>query len=216
MTPFVEKSAPVVCILPYLCHIFSPCSIQLSDMLLWLPFILIIAFLIFSYNELVRRANQVKEAFSLVDVYLKQRFDLIPNLVEVVRQYQNHERGVLESLTALRTRAEAPSLSVQDKVGLYNEMQNAVRQFFVSVENYPVLQTSAAFQQLQKTWENVEENIAAARRTYNAAATRNNTLQQQFPMNLLNSLFAFPTAALLETPETERTNISARNLFERP
>jgi LemA protein len=184
-------------------------------MYLWLLLIVVVAFLIFSYNDLVRKSNQVKEAFSLVDVYLKQRFDLLPNLVEVVRQYQGHERGVLESLTALRSRAENPALTATDRIGLNNELQSAVRQLFVSVENYPVLQTSPAFLQLQKTWENVEENIAAARRTYNAAATRNNTAQQQFPMNLLNALFGFPAATLLETPDSERANISAKDLFSK-
>jgi LemA protein len=182
-------------------------------MFIWIIPVLIIAFLIFIYNDLVRQTNQVKEAFSLIDVYLKQRFDLIPNLVEVVKQHMGHERGVLESLTALRTRAESPSLSSEAKVGLYNELQNTMRQLSVSVENYPTLQSSALFQQLQQSWESVEENIAAARRTYNAAATRNNTFQQQFPTNLINALFGFQSAHLLETPAEERENVSAKNLF---
>jgi len=182
-------------------------------MYIWIIPVLIIAFLIFTYNDLVRKANQVKEAFSLIDVYLKQRFDLIPNLVEVVKQYMGHERGVLESLTALRTRAESPALSSEAKVGLYNELQSTMRQLAVSVENYPTLQSSTLFQQLQQSWESVEENIAAARRTYNAAATLNNTFQQQFPTNLVNALFGFPAASLLETPEEERANVSAKKLF---
>ncbi len=182
-------------------------------MYIWIVLALIVAFLIFTYNDLVRKANQVKEAFSLIDVYLKQRFDLIPNLVEVVKQHMGHERGVLERLTILRTRTESSSLSSEDKVGLYNELQHTMRQLSVNVENYPSLQSSGLFQQLQQSWEAVEENIAAARRTYNAAATRNNTFQQQFPTNLVNALFGFPAASLLETPEEERANVSAKNLF---
>ena len=173
----------------------------------------IAALLIVVYNELVRKSNQVKEAFSLIDVYLKQRFDLIPNLVEVVKQHMGHEKGVLESLTALRTRAESPTLTAESKVGLYNELQNTTRQLFVSVENYPMLQSSALFQQLQQTWTGTEENIAAARRTYNAAVTRNNTYMQQFPINLINAALGFRPTTLLETPETERANVNAKNLF---
>jgi LemA protein len=171
------------------------------------------ALLIVIFNELVRKSNQVKEAFSLIDVYLKQRFDLIPNLVEVVKQHMGHEKGVLESLTALRTRAESPAINTETKVGLYNELQNTARQLFVSVENYPLLQSSALFQELQQTWTGTEENIAAARRTYNAAVTRNNTYQQQFPINLINAILGFQSTTLLETPETERANVNAKNLF---
>jgi LemA protein len=119
----------------------------------------------------------------------------------------------LESLTALRSRAESPTLNTETKVGLYNELQNMARQLFVSVENYPVLQSSALFQKLQQTWTDTEENIAAARRTYNAAATRNNTYMQQFPINVINAILGFQSSTLLETPENERANVNAKNLF---
>lgn len=174
----------------------------------------IAALLIIIYNELVRKSNQVKETFSLIDVYLKQRFDLLPNLVEIVKQHMGHERAVMENLTALRTRAAAPSMNPEAKIELYNELQQAARQLFVSVENYPVLQSSALFQQLQNTWSGTEENIAAARRTYNAAVTRFNTYQQQFPVNIINAILGFQPATLLETPEAERTNPNAKNLFQ--
>lgn len=182
-------------------------------MILFLVFGLLAATLIFTYNDLVRKSNQVKESFSLIDVYLKQRFDLLPNLVEVVKQHMGHERSVLESLTALRSRVETPGLSNENKVGLYNELQNTVGRLFVSVENYPTLQSSALFSQLQKTWSDLEENLAAARRTYNAAATRFNTAQQVFPVNLLNAMLGFQAASLLETPQQERANPSAKDLF---
>ena len=182
-------------------------------MILFITAGFIIAALIFTYNELVRKSNQAKEAFALIDVYLKQRFDLIPNLIEVVKQHMSHERSVLENLTALRTRAAAPSLNNEEKVGLYNELQGTARQLFVAVENYPALQSNTLFVQLQQTWQGTEENIAAARRTYNAAATRNNTYQQEFPTNIINSILGFQSVALLETPESERANIDAKKLF---
>lgn len=179
----------------------------------YILFALIAAGFIFTYNDLIRKSNQVKEAFSLIDVYLKQRFDLIPNLVEVVKQHMGHERSVLDSLTALRTRAEAPGISNENKIGLYNELQNTVGRLFVSVENYPTLQSNGLFVQLQETWAGVEENLAASRRTYNAAATRFNTSQQVFPVNMVNALLGFQTAPLLETPQHERQNPSAKDLF---
>jgi len=183
-------------------------------MLFWIIFAVLLAGIIFTYNDLVRKSNQVKETFSLMDVYLKQRWDLIPNLVETAKQYMGHERSVLENLTALRSRVNAPGLNNEAKIGLSNEMQQTVHQLFLSAESYPVLQSNTLFSQLQQTWTGVEENIAAARRTYNAAVTRFNTFQQQFPVNLLNALLGFVPAPLLETPPQERGNISAQELFQ--
>lgn len=182
-------------------------------MLFWILLAVLLAGIVFTYNDLVRKSNQVKESFALVDVYLKQRWDLIPNLVETAKQYMGHERSVLENLTALRSRAETPGLSNEAKVGLSNEMQHAVHQLFVSAESYPTLQSNTLFAQLQHTWTGVEENIAAARRTYNAAVTRFNTFQQQFPVNILKNMLGFSPAALLETSPEERGNVSARQLF---
>jgi LemA protein len=182
-------------------------------MLFGIILVVILAGIVFIYNDLVRKSNQVKEAFSLVDVYLKQRWDLIPNLVETAKQFMGHERSLLENLTALRSRIETPGLSHEAKIGLSNEMQQAVHQLFVSAESYPVLQSNTLFSQLQQTWTGVEENIAAARRTYNAAVTRYNTFQQQFPTNVVNALLGFVPAPLLETPAQERGNISAKELF---
>src|SRR5688572_7451014 len=122
------------------------------------------------YNNLVRRRNVVDQAFSTIDVQLTQRYDLIPKLVETVKQYMGHERSLLEDITRLRSQAVAATTPA-DRIAADNQLTRAMGQLNVTMENYPQLKASDTFVQLQRSLNEVEEQLAAARRSYNAAVT---------------------------------------------
>lgn len=132
-------------------------------------FVFIIGIVI--YNSLIGKRNQVTNAFSAIDVMLKKRFDLIPNLVEIVKQYTNYEQSTLTKIVELRARATSGNLTDGEKASLDTELSSAVKGLMITVENYPDLKANTNFLNLQSTWTESEEQIAAARRTYNASVT---------------------------------------------
>jgi LemA protein len=178
-----------------------------------LAFILLI--FVVMYNNLVRSRNAIENAFGTIDVMLKKRYDLLPNLVEVVKTYMKHEQSTLTELTALRAKAISPSLSSDEKVNLENQISGLVKNILVSVENYPDLKASEQFTLLQRSWNETEEQISAARRSFNAAVTSYNNAVEQFPSNILAGMFNFKRKEVFVIPEAERQNISAKDLFNR-
>jgi LemA protein len=165
------------------------------------------------YNMLVQRWNQVDLAAAGIDVYLKQRFDLIPNLVATVQGYMKHERDTLVQLTELRARAQAGNLSHADKVAMDAQMTPLLGGIRVAVENYPELKASQHFIHLQGSLNEVEEKIAAARRNFNVSATSYNNAVQQFPAHLLAGIMGFEARPLFAIPEAERQNPDAQKLL---
>ena len=132
--------------------------------------LLILFYLI--YVGLIQKKNKVKEAFSSIDVQLKKRYDLIPNILVIANKFMEHERGLIESVTKLRAQAvKMPSdlSSVEDKLKLDSEIQKQMGQLMVSVENYPQLKSDQTMMTAMQTYNEVEEHIAAARRFYNSA-----------------------------------------------
>jgi LemA protein len=174
-------------------------------------FLLIMAVL--TYNNLVGSRNQVENAFGSIDVMLKKRYDLIPNLVETAKAYMKHERETLTSITELRTRAMSPSASSDEKVQLENQISGMMKSVMVAVENYPELKASEQFTMLQRSWNETEEQISAARRNYNASVTSYNNAVEKFPSNIFASMFGYKRKYVLEIPETERQNVSAKAMF---
>lgn len=168
---------------------------------------------VFIYNSLIEKRNQVTNAFSSIDVMLKKRFDLIPNLVEIVKQYTNYEQSTLTKIVELRSRATSGSLTEAEKASLDTELSSAVKGLMVTVENYPDLKANTNFLSLQSTWTESEEQIAAARRTYNASVTSYNNAIMMFPGNLFAGMLNYTKIDVLATPEEERKNISAKELF---
>jgi len=168
---------------------------------------------IFFYNSLIGKKNQVTNAFSAIDVMLKKRFDLIPNLVEVVKQYTTYEQGTLTKIVELRSKAGVPNISNAEKADLDARLSSNVRGLMVNVENYPDLKANTNFINLQTTWTESEEQIAAARRTYNAAVTDYNNSIMMFPGSLFAGMLNFHPIAVLETAAEERKNISAKERF---
>ena len=162
----------------------------------------ILLFVITLYNRLVRLRNGVENAFSSVDVQLKQRCDLIPKVVEAMRDYMSHERGTLDELTALRERAGAAS--TDDRLKIDQQMAGMLRGLMVRAEAYPELKASDTVAMLQRSLNEVEAQIAAARRTFNAAVTAFNTAIEVFPANLLAGPFGFARRALFEARADER------------
>jgi len=166
------------------------------------------------YNSLVRRKNDVENAFASVDVMLKKRYDLIPNLVETVKSYMKHEKSLLTELTALRAQAVSGEISDDERVALENKITKGISGVMVAVENYPDLKASQNFLQLQAAWNEAEEQISASRRAFNAAVTTFNNKVETFPSNIMAGMMGYKRRILFEIPEVERQNVTAKNLFE--
>ena len=150
--------------------------------------IIVIAIILF--NSLVRSRNQVDEAWSDINVQLKRRYDLIPNLVETVKGYAAHEAGVFEKVTAARTAAMSAG-SLDDKLAKENALSGTLKSLFAVAESYPELKANQNFMQLQSDLTDTEDKIQAARRFYNGNVRDYNTKLQVFPTNLFASMFGF-------------------------
>ncbi len=165
------------------------------------------------YNSLIGKKNQVEYAYSGVDVQLKKRHDLIPNLVATVKQYMEHERALLERITELRARATSPNLSEGERMQAEAQLSGALRSLMIAVENYPQLKANENFLHLQASLNEIEEQIAAARRAYNAAVTDYNNAIEMFPTNLIASTMGLRRRAVFEAEEAERATPSVSQLF---
>jgi LemA protein len=185
---------------------------------MWVIIIIIVAILLIGialYNTLIGRRNNVDNAFGAIDAMLKKRFDLIPNLVETVKQYMNYEKDTLAKIVELRNSLQAnPTMPAQERIGIENQLTGLLSQLRIAVENYPDLKANQNFIQLQSTWTEVEEQISAARRTYNAAVTSYNNAVMMFPTNIFANMMQYKTMEVLKIEEAERQNISAKDLFK--
>ena len=152
--------------------------------------VLVVLWAISVYNGLVAMRQRTNQAFADIDVQLKQRHDLIPNLVETVKGYATHESGTLEAVVKARQAAVAAP-TVEQKVAAENVLSGALRQLFALSENYPNLKANANFQQLQSDLSDIENKLAAARRFFNSAVQEYNTGIQQFPAALFAASFGF-------------------------
>jgi LemA protein len=170
----------------------------MSILLLFLAIIfVIILFVISLYNRLVRLRNNREQAFADVDVQLKQRHDLIPQLVDSVKGYMGHERGVLTDITEARTNA-MKATTIDEKIAAENKLSAALEGLKVSVEAYPDLKASQNFLDLQNEISDVENKIAAARRFFNSATKELNVATELFPSNLVATLFNFKRETMFE------------------
>lgn len=174
---------------------------------------LLLLLIIWGYNALTRRRNQVDNAFSSIDVMLKKRFDLIPNLVATVQGYSQYEQSTLTNLVALRSKAINGELSHNESVDLDNTLMRATGSLVLLSESYPELKASGHYIQLQRALNESEEQISAARRNYNATVRDYNNAVQQFPSNILAGIFAFHPRTFLAIPEVERANSNIDQLF---
>ena len=163
--------------------------------------VLLVGWVIVSYNGLVRLRNQVQEAWRQIDVELKRRHDLIPNLVETVKGYAAHERGTLDEVVRARAAAAAPSSSVAEQAQQEGLLSAALGRLFAVAEAYPDLKANQNFLALQKELSSTEDRIAAGRRFYNANVRELNTKVESFPSNILAGMFHFTRAEYFEVEE---------------
>ena len=152
--------------------------------------LLIVIWIIFTYNRLVTLKNRVQEAWSDIDIQLKRRYDLIPNLIETVKGYASHEKEVFEKVTEARTRA-MEAKGMKEKEEAENYLSQTLKTLFAVAENYPNLRASENFQKFQDELTDTEDKIQAARRFYNANVRDLNILIESFPTNIIASIFAF-------------------------
>jgi LemA protein len=165
---------------------------------------LLVLMIISLYNRLVRFRNNREQAFADVDVQLRQRHDLIPQLVEAVKGYMQHERGVLTEITEARAGAMRAS-SINEKIVAENRLTTALDGLRISVEAYPDLKASQNFLNLQNEISDVENKIAAARRFFNSATKELNTATELFPSNIVATLFNFKREPMFELGEQRAT-----------
>lgn len=174
--------------------------------------LMIIAFI---YNSLVGKKNQVENAFAGMDAILKKRYDLIPNLVATVKQYMTHEADTLTKVTEMRAKAMSGNMGSDETVALNNMLGKAIGGIMVAVENYPDLKANENFIQLQGTLNEVEEQLSASRRAFNASVTDFNNAVEMFPTNIMAGMMGYKRRQLFEIDEAERQNVDVKNLFDR-
>lgn len=168
---------------------------------------LLVMYLVATYNSFITLRNRVKEAWSDIDVQLKRRYDLIPNLVETVKGYAKHEESVLESVIKARAMAIGAQ-SVDQHAQAENALSGALKNLFAVAEAYPDLKASANFVELQRELTDTEDKIQASRRFYNANVRDLNTKIEHFPSNLIANTFGFKAEAFFElSDQKERENV---------
>ncbi len=169
-------------------------------------FALLVLFAIFFYNRIIRLKNQVKNSWAQIDVQLKRRNDLIPNLIETVKGYMKHEKTVLENITNARS-AILAAKTVDEKAKASNMLSQTLKSLFAVSENYPQLKANENFMQLQEELTGTENKIAYARQHYNDIVMTFNTRIETFPNNIFAKMFGFKEERLFEATEEERKNV---------
>ncbi|PIS32333.1 hypothetical protein COT40_00590 [Candidatus Peregrinibacteria bacterium CG08_land_8_20_14_0_20_41_10] len=178
--------------------------------MLWFLIILAVIVLggILIYNSLIALRNHVKEAWSDIQVQMKRRYDLIPNLINTVKGYAQHEDKVLEQVTQARTAAMASSGSPKEQAEAENQLKSALKSLFAVSENYPDLKANQNFLHLQQELVDSEDKIQAARRFYNTNVMKLNTKIEVFPANLLAKSFNFKKEEFFEIDESKLAEVS--------
>ena len=184
---------------------------------LWLIIgVVVLVMLWVVYSGLIKKKNNVKEAFSSVDVQLKKRYDLIPNVLFIANKFMEHERELLTGITELRAQAvkmPAELAQAQQKLDLDNKISGMMGKLMVAVENYPQLKSDQTMIQAMQTYSEQEEHIAAARRFYNSAVKELNNAVEIFPTSVVAAMIGVKSAPFFEATEEERQRIDASAYF---
>jgi LemA protein len=168
--------------------------------------ILLAIYILVTYNGLIKYNNLVKEAFSTMDIYLKKRWDLIPNLVEVVKGYAKHEKETLSQITELRTNSYE-GMSIDKKINVNEQLTQGISKIMAISENYPELKASQNFLELSHDITKIEDEIANSRKYYNGTVRILNNKIQMFPSNIIASMFGFKQANMFEANLDEKNNV---------
>ncbi|MBR3209580.1 MAG: LemA family protein [Bacilli bacterium] len=167
---------------------------------------LVVVYLLASYNGFVRLNNRVNEAFSTMDVYLKKRWDLIPNLVETVKGYAKHEEGTLAEIVKLRNGAY-DSMDSDEKIKTNTELSKGITKIMALAESYPDLKANQNFLDLSSQLKSIEDDIANARKYYNGVVRKFNDKVLVFPNNIIAGMFGFKSKTMFEIASEERENV---------
>lgn len=165
--------------------------------------IVVLAYIAGTYNNLIRLSNKSKQSKQGIDVYLKQRFDLIPNLVECVKAYAKHEKETLENVAQLRKDYDKDQTLKQGEI-----VNNELNKIIALAESYPELKASKNYLTLQKNLVRMESQLQAARRIYNSDVTRYNTAIQTIPSNIVASMFGFKEKELFQIESSQKNNVN--------
>jgi LemA protein len=174
-----------------------------TSLIIILILVVLVLMTIFTYNRLVKLRNNRENAFADIDVQLKQRHDLIPQLVDSVKGYMKHESGVLMAVTEARSKAMSAT-NINDRIDAENQLSGALAGLRVAVEAYPDLKASRNVMQLQEEISDVENKLAASRRFFNSATKELNNAIQVFPAVLLAGMFGFQRQPMFEIPSEQR------------
>ena len=174
--------------------------------------VVVIAFFYNIYVQLIQKKNKVKEAEGSVDVQLKKRYDLIPNILTIAKKFMEHERSLIEDITKLRTQA-ASAGDMSDKIKLDNAIKGKMDQLMISVENYPQLKSDATMVQAMQTYAEVEEHIAAARRFYNTTVNDLNNAVEIFPSSVIAGMLNIKAKPYFEVQENEKKAVNAADIL---
>lgn len=174
--------------------------------ILLIVLVLILGYVFTTYNGLIRLRNKVEEGFSTMDVYLKKRWDLIPNLVETVKGYAKHEKETLEQVTNLRS-GSYDGMSDDEKIDVNNKLSQNITKLLAVAENYPDLKANDSFRDLTSQLSQIEEDIAQSRKYYNGTVRIFNDKVQMFPSNIIANMLGFKARKMFEAQEAERENV---------
>ena len=181
-------------------------------MWLWILLAVIVVLVLWvlsTYNSFIKLNNTCKESFSTMDVYLKKRWDLIPNLVETVKGYAKHEKSTLEEVIALRN-APYESMSDEEKVKTNQKLSQGVTKIMALAEAYPELKANENFKDLSNQLAKIEEDIANSRKYYNGTVKTYNNKVEMIPSNIVAGIFGFKTRTMFEVDAAERENVKVK------
>lgn len=171
--------------------------------------ILIVIYALALYNSFVKLNNKVKEAFSTMDVYLKKRWDLIPNIVETVKGYAKHEKDTLKEIVELRNGAY-DKMSNEEKIKANEQLSNSINKIMALAEAYPDLKANENFKDLSNQLTKAEDDIANSRKYYNGVVRIFNDKVEMFPSNIFAGIFGYKTKAMFEAGVNERENVKIK------
>ena len=167
--------------------------------------VILLIYILITYNSFINSRNLVKEAFSTMDIYLKKRWDLIPNLIEVVKGYSKYENETLTKITSLRS-SSYDELTMNNKIDINEELSKCLSNIFAVSENYPELKANELYANLSNNLISIEDEIANSRKYYNGTVRNFNNKIQMFPNNILAKLFRFKEFKMFEANAEEKNN----------
>lgn len=177
--------------------------------------VVLIVLFVLVYNSIIWVKNSVEESFSAIDTVFQNRYDLIPNLVEVVKKYAEHEKNILEELTKIRSNMMSSEKLTKEKLEKENALSWTLKSIFALAENYPDLKANQNFIQLQNQWTEIEDRMQAARRSYNSAVKSLNDKKQMFPSNIIASIMNLNNYPMFEANKEAKNELNAKELFSK-